>query len=411
MLSKEDNERLTRVNKGTPMGDLIRRYWIPAIFSEQINRPDCPPVRVKLLGENLVAFRDSQERVGLLDEHCPHRTASLFFGRNEECGLRCVYHGWKFDIEGKCIDLPSEPMKSPLQRKVKIKAYPCVEHGGIVWSYMGPPKLKPPPPDFEWARLPSSFRLMSRQIMECNWLQGIEGGFDSSHLAFLHGGVVEGDITLRPSIYEVIPTDYGFVAGSGRQRLDDLILWSANVMIMPFQKSIASVPVGVHLWVPMDDEHTMQYVIDFLPHRSLTDGDIARETSWNGIHSENISGTDKPIRNKDNDYLIDRSLQASGKSYTGIKGLGTQDNGIQESMGPIADRTRERLGTTDAAIINLRKLLLKALEDHEEGVTPLGLDPSTYQVRGSRYTAPKGQPFLETMEHQISLDASVYGEE
>ena len=411
MLSKEDNERLTRVNKGTPMGDLIRRYWIPAIFSEQINRPDCPPVRVKLLGENLVAFRDSQERVGLLDEHCPHRTASLFFGRNEECGLRCVYHGWKFDIEGKCIDLPSEPMKSPLQRKVKIKAYPCVEHGVIVWSYMGPPKLKPPPPDFEWARLPSSFRLMSRQIMECNWLQGIEGGFDSSHLAFLHGGVVEGDITLRPSIYEVIPTDYGFVAGSGRQRLDDLIFWSANVMIMPFQKSIASVPVGVHLWVPMDDEHTMQYVIDFLPHRPLTDGDIARETSWNGIHSENISGTDKPIRNKDNDYLIDRSLQASGKSYTGIKGLGTQDNGIQESMGPIADRTRERLGTTDAAIINLRKLLLKALDDHEEGVTPLGLDPSTYQVRGSRYTAPKGQPFLETMEHQISLDASVYGEE
>ncbi|MEE2955788.1 MAG: Rieske 2Fe-2S domain-containing protein [Pseudomonadota bacterium] len=411
MLSKEDNERLTRVNKGTPMGDLIRRYWIPAIFSEQINRPDCPPVRVKLLGENLVAFRDSQERVGLLDEHCPHRTASLFFGRNEECGLRCVYHGWKFDIEGKCIDLPSEPMKSPLQRKVKIKAYPCVEHGGIVWSYMGPPKLKPPPPDFEWARLPSSFRLMSRQIMECNWLQGIEGGFDSSHLAFLHGGVVEGDITLRPSIYEVIPTDYGFVAGSGRQRLDDLTFWSANVMIMPFQKSIASVPVGVHLWVPMDDEHTMQYVIDFLPHRPLTDEDIARETSWNGIHSENISGTDKPIRNKDNDYLIDRSLQASGKSYTGIKGLGTQDNGIQESMGPIADRTRERLGTTDAAIINLRKLLLKALDDHEEGVTPLGLDPSTYQVRGSRYTAPKGQPFLETMEHQISLDASVYGEE
>jgi phthalate 4,5-dioxygenase oxygenase subunit len=408
MLSREENDLLTEVGPGTPMGALMRRYWIPATFSNLIAKPDCPPVRVRLLGENLVAFRDSEGRPGLLDERCPHRTASLFFGRNEECGLRCVYHGWKFDIDGNCVDLPSEPEGSNLQRKVEVNAYPCVEHGGVVWCYMGPPKHKPPEPDFEWARLPKSHKLMSRQNMDCNWLQGIEGGFDSSHLAFLHGGVVEGDITRHPAIYEVIPTDYGFVAGSGRDREDDLTFWSANVMIMPFQKSIASVPVGVHLWVPMDDESTMQYVIDFRHDRSLTEKDIVRETSWNGIHSENISGTDRPIRNKDNDYLVDRDLQASGQSWTGIKGLGTQDNGIQESMGPIADRTVERLGLSDTAIISLRKLYLQTLKDHAAGKPLPGLDPMTYQVRGSRYTAPKGDPFSVSMDRQVSLEAELY---
>lgn len=410
MLSREENELLTQVGPGTPMGALMRRYWIPATLSNWIPKPDCPPVRVRLLGENLVAFRDSEGRPGLLDERCPHRTASLFFGRNEECGLRCVYHGWKFDIDGNCVDLPSEPPGSTLQRKVKATAYPCVEHGGIVWCYMGPPEHKPAEPDFEWARLPESYKLMSSQSMDCNWLQGIEGGFDSSHLAFLHGGVVEGDITRRPTTYEVIPTDYGFVAGSGREREDDLTFWSANVMIMPFQKSIASVPVGVHLWVPMDDENTMQYVIDFRHDRALTEHDTARETSWNGIHSENIPGTDRPIRNKDNDYLIDRDLQASGTSWTGIKGLGTQDNGIQETMGPIVDRTVERLGLSDTAIIGLRKLYLQTLKDHAAGKPLPGLDPSTYQVRGSRYTAPKGAPFSANMARQISLEADLYEE-
>jgi phthalate 4,5-dioxygenase oxygenase subunit len=181
-------------------------------------------------------------------------------------------------------------------------------------------------------------------------------------------------------------------------------------MIMPFQKSIASVPVGVHLWVPMDDENTMRYVIDFRHDRSLMEKDVARETSWNSIHSENIPGTDRPIRNKDNDYLVDRDLQASGQLRTGIKGLGTQDNGIQETMGPIADRTVERLGLSDTAIISLRKLYLQALKDHAAGKPLPGLDPSTYQVRGLRYTAPKGAPFSASMDRQTSLEAELYAE-
>jgi nitrite reductase/ring-hydroxylating ferredoxin subunit len=407
MLSREDNELLTRVSAGTPMGDLMRRYWIPATYSHLIAEPDCPPVRVRLLGEDLVAFRDTDGQVGLLDQSCPHRTASLFFGRNEECGLRCVYHGWKFDVEGKCVDLPSEPPGSNFQSKVRIKAYPCAERGGIVWTYMGPADLKPDLPDLEWARLPDSHRHASRQILQCNWLQGLEGGFDSSHLAFLHTGIAEGGVTIRPSYYEILPQDYGFVIGSGRELEGDRNFWSANVMIMPFHKIIASVPVAAHMWVPIDDENTMLYAVDFHPHRPFTAEDLVRETSWKGIHSENIPGTDRPIRNKDNDYLIDRDLQASGESYTGITGLGTQDNGIQESMGPIADRTKEHLGVSDTAVIAIRRFLLQTLKDHANGVTPPGLDPASYQVRSSRYTAPKGVPFADSMKEKTCLEAPV----
>ncbi len=189
MLTREDNDRLTRVGPGTPMGELMRRYWIPAGFAHQVAKPDGPPVRVKLMGERLVMFRDSKGRVGLLDERCPHRTASLFFGRNEECGLRCVYHGWKFDVDGNCVDLPSEPRDYNLQARVKAKAYPCVERGGLIWAYMGPAEHKPEFPDLEWTLIPETHRYATRHIQECNWLQGLEGGFDTSHLSFLHGGI------------------------------------------------------------------------------------------------------------------------------------------------------------------------------------------------------------------------------
>ncbi|MDA0662844.1 MAG: Rieske 2Fe-2S domain-containing protein, partial [Proteobacteria bacterium] len=370
MLSREENELLTRVGPGTPMGALMRRYWIPAVPSDHIAAPDSPPVRVRLLGENLVAFRDSKGRVGLLDERCPHRTASLFFGRNEDCGLRCVYHGWKFDVNGDCTDLPSEPPGSTLQRKVRAVSYPCVERGGLVWTYMGPAAAMPAFPDLEWTRLPPSHRHQSRQLMECNWLQGIEGGFDASHLSFLHGGVAEGDITIRPWRYEVVPTEFGFIAGSGRPLDDERTFWTANVMVMPFHKIIASAPVAAHVWAPVDDENTMQYCVTFSPHRPFTEQDLARETRFDGIHAEMIPGTDRPLRNPGNDYLIDRDWQASGASYTGIKGLGTQDNGIQESMGAIADRTIEHLGISDTALIQLRRFLLKTVRDFAAGSAP-----------------------------------------
>ena len=405
MLSQEDNELLTRVGRGTPMGELMRRYWIPAVFSRQIAERNSPPVRVRLLGERLVAFRDTQGRVGLLDERCPHRTASLFFGRNEDCGLRCVYHGWKFDVEGNCVDLPSEPPGSNFRNKIRTTAYPCLERGGVVWTYMGPRELRPPFPDLEWTRLPDSQRYATRHIQECNWLQGLEGGFDTSHLAFLHGGVADREVRTVPTRYEVIPTDFGFVVGTGRETEGDETLWSANVMLMPFHKIIASKPAAAHVWAPMDDENTMLYSIDFKPDGPFTEPELVRSRTHLGIHTENICGTDRAIQNKDNDYMIDRALQASGQSFTGMRGLGIQDCALQESMGPIADRTIEHLGVSDTAIIRIRKLLLQTLGDLDAGRPLPGMDANSYRVRSARYRAPKGASFAEHWEGKVRIDS------
>ncbi len=411
MLTREENELLTRVGAGTPMGTLMRRYWVPAVFSHQIAEPDSPPVRVRLLGEDLVAFRDTQGRVGLIDEACPHRTASMFFGRNEECGLRCVYHGIKFDVTGACVDVPCLPPNTPenqisaIKKQMAIKSYPCIENGGVVWTYMGPPELQPEAPDLEWARLPENQRHATRHIQECNWLQGVEGGFDAPHLTFLHGGTAEASRRIVPSIYEVVPMDFGFVVGTARDFGGDDLMWNINVMLMPFHKIISSVPHAAHMWMPIDDENTMLYSIDFQPDRPFTDEELERSLTYHGIHTENHPGTDHAIANKANDYLIDRELQAHGGSYTGMKGLGVQDCAVQETMGPISDRTREHLLIGDSAIVKLRRLLLQTLKDMEAGKPLPGIDPRTFRVRSTRYEAPRDEPFLDKLRERVSVDA------
>jgi len=412
MLSQQENEMLTRVGRGTPMGELMRRYWIPAAFSHQIAEPDGPPMRVRLMGENLVLFRDTQGRIGLIDERCPHRTASMFFGRNEGSGLRCVYHGLKFDVDGNCVDVPCVPQASDVQirnirSQLKIKAYPCIERGDVVWTYMGPPEHKPEFPDLEWTRIPASQRFATRHIQECNWLQGLEGGFDATHLTFLHGGDAEKSRRIVATRYEVMPTDFGFMVGTGRDQGNGDILWNVNVMLMPFHKIISSMPHAAHVWAPIDDENTMLYSIDFSPSRPLTEEDLARTKAWRGIHTENIPGTDHAIRNKGNDYLIDRALQASGKSYTGMTGLGTQDCAIQESMGLIADRTAEHLLACDAAIVKIRRLLLQTLKDHAAGKALPGMRPDSYRVRSVRYEAPTGEPIAAIMNERVRIDTPV----
>ena len=183
MLGTEDNEQITRVGPCTLMGALLRQYWVPAMLSSELPRPDCPPVRVLLLGEKLIGFRDSAGRVGLLANLCPHRGASLFYGRNEGCGLRCVYHGWKFDVDGRCTDMPSEPPDSNFKDKVRAKAYPCVERGGLVWAYLGPREVPPPLPDLEATQLPGGENHALAYQRNCNWLQGMEGDIDTAHMA------------------------------------------------------------------------------------------------------------------------------------------------------------------------------------------------------------------------------------
>ncbi len=414
MLTREENELLTRVGAGTPMGTLMRGYWIPAVFSQQIAAPDSPPVRVRLLGEDLVAFRDSQGRVGLIDEACPHRTASMFLGRNEECGLRCVYHGIKFDVTGACVDVPCLPPNTPdnqikaIKKQMAIKSYPCMEKGGVVWTYMGPAELQPEFPELEWTDVPESHRFATRHIQECNWLQALDGGFDPAHLSFLHSGTVDlrkGNTDqhrrIIPSHFEQLSLPAGFAFGGAREIGDGNTSWHVEIMLMPFHKIIPSAPRAAHVWAPIDDETTMLYSVNFNTERPLNDADLERERAWRGIHTENIPGTDHAVQNMSNDYMIDRELQASGQSYTGIRGLGAQDCGVQESMGPIADHTREHLLVCDNAIARIRRLYLDTLRDMAVGKPLPGREGAAYRARALRFEAPSAIPFAELVESRV----------
>ena len=276
MLSREENELLTRVGPGTPMGDTLRRYWVPALLSSEIPAPDCAPARVRLLGEDLVAFRDSQGRIGLLDELCPHRLASLYFGRNEECGLRCVYHGWKFDVEGACTDMMNEPEENDFKHKIHTTAYPTVELGGLIWAYLGPSEKMPPAPKFAWTQVPETQRHVTKVIQESNWLQGLEGGIDTSHAPIMHRALTEtttrgGFKPSNPFVRGKAPklvvdlTDYGYQY-AGLRALDEADMHvRAYHFILPFHqirpsKSETGAPMDAgHIWVPMDDETTMVF--------------------------------------------------------------------------------------------------------------------------------------------------------
>jgi nitrite reductase/ring-hydroxylating ferredoxin subunit len=421
MLTREDNERLTRVGPGTPMGELLRRYWLPAAFSRQLAVRDGAPLRTRLLGEDLVLFRASDGAIGLVDERCPHRTASLFYGRNEENGLRCVYHGIKFDVAGNCVDVPCLPPGTPqaqidaLKRQLRLKSYPCLQRGGLIWTYMGPAGQEPAFPDLEWVALPPEQRFDTRHIQECNWLQGVEGGYDATHLSFLHGGAAPTYATpnrfIVPSHYEEVATDYGYVFGTGRDLDAQSIEWNLNVFLMPFHKMISSLPYAAHMWMPIDDENTMLYSINFNPERPFTAADLARETSWNGIHTENVPGTERTAQNRGNDYLIDRELQASGKSYTGMRGFGIQDCAIQESMGRIADRTRENLLVTDLAIAKIRRFLLDTLDGMAAGKPLPGRDPQSFRVRSvPRFELPRNADVARRIRDAVRLETQLAAE-
>jgi nitrite reductase/ring-hydroxylating ferredoxin subunit len=407
-----DNELLTQTDPGKLMGELLRRYWIPALLAEELPEPDCPPVRVKLLGEELIAIRDTNGRIGLLDEFCAHRTASLFFGRNEECGLRCAYHGWKYDVDGNCVDMPSEPEESNFKNKVRLKSYPCEERGGVIWTYMGPPELKPEVPELEWALLPDSHRFVSKRLQECNYMQAMEGGIDSSHVSFAHRFDIHDDPMhkgtpgleylkrdTRPK-FEVVQSDGGLLIGARRNLDEDNYYWRITQWIMPWYSIIPPFgthnPLGGHAWVPIDDENCWAWSINYHPARPLSDEELASMQAGEGIHVEYIPGTYRPLANKDNDYLIDREAQRAKKTFSGVKGISMQDASLQESMGTICDRTKERLGTSDAAIIMARRRLLSAVKQLQEGDhDPPALNPATHRVRSTSVVLPKGVAFQE----------------
>jgi len=244
MLSLQNNDLLCRVGRGTPMGELFRRFWLPALMPEELPQPDCPPVRIRLLGEDLVAFRDSAGQVGVVVENCPHRGASLFFGRNEEEGLRCVYHGWKFDTSGACLDMPNEPPESNFRSKVRVTAYRAREHGGLIWVYMGPEESNPELPQLEWTAVPASHRHLVKWRHESNYAQGLEGDIDTSHVSFLHryfaadadpNGTNRGRTTLStdPAPRLMLKeTDYGFVYGGRRAAESGSHYWRVTQFLL-----------------------------------------------------------------------------------------------------------------------------------------------------------------------------------
>ena len=419
MLTPEENRRLTRVGPGTPMGALLRRYWQPACLSSELPERDGAPLRVRLLCEDLIAFRDSEGHVGLVDAYCPHRRAPLFFGRNEECGLRCVYHGWKFNRSGACVDMPSEPAGTSLQAKVRLTAYPTVERGGVVWAYLGPKELMPSAPDYEWTRAPSKYRYVSKTFEHCNWLQALEGGLDTSHSSFAHNNFNSDKSEPRqrdrsPRI-DVERTDYGYYYVSTRDLGADGKYVRVYQYVMPAQQMRPN-NVGWfggknempradgHIWAPIDDEHTHVYnwmcaydeTVPFNPEWIES-----REAAMGRGKDDLIPGTFVLRRNPSNDYLIDRHMQKS-RNFTGIVGVNTQDFALQEGMGPICDRSKEFLGSSDKAVIAMRRLLLEALDAIEKGSTLRGVDADTHRmVRPYDHMVPPEQDWRIIFEKEL----------
>jgi len=399
MLSREENELLCRVEGEAPMGRLMRAHWIPACMSEEVAECDGTPVRIRLLGEDLVAFRDTAGRIGVLDEHCPHRRASLALARNEECGLRCLYHGWKVDVEGNVIERPSESHEAVLARKVVHKTYPCREAGGFLWVWMGKPEgmreLEPP----AWAPTPDTRISIVKMHVRCNWAQVLEGAIDSAHSSSLHSSDMvpaqvdragaSGKEWLRPSTdraprLEVERTDFGFRYVAIRKPIRDvathdylritLFVAPFTVLIPPNDRYNLSI-----LNIPIDDTNTMFYFI------AWSEGEGIDARAWREFCRAQV-GIDLdasflPIRTCANNYLQDRQAMKAG-NHTGIDGIPNQDMAMWETMGSIADRSRERLGASDVAIVQFRRIMIEAARRVALGEPAIGTAPGRIpQVR------------------------------
>lgn len=412
MLTKQNNELLTRTGPDTPMGRVMRCFWIPVMTLAEVPAPDEPPVRPQLLGESLIVFRDTDGRVGVLDEHCPHRGASLFFGRNEEAGIRCVYHGWKFGVDGQCVDMPTESADSPMRCKVRAKAYEAREAGGILWVYMGKPEDMPELPGFEWLGLPDSHVYVSRWEQDCNYAQAMEGELDSAHVGFLHRLVDKTDTDDRAltgrffrddtaPLWKIEQTPAGFMAVNGR-KVEAGRYWRLNQFVLPFFTMIPPHPNDarlVRMWVPMSDERCWVLCATFRPDKPLSEAEVNAWRNGENSHRRVIPGTTRPTERLDNDYLIDRQAQKT-ISFTGIHGIRAQDAMVCESAGPIVDRTRENLGSSDRAVVAMRRKLLDAAiafdTKYELPVAPSY--PHLFGVRATQAVLPLDTEPLESIE-------------
>ena len=427
MLTHEENELLCRVEGAAPMGAMMRRYWLPALMSEEIAESDGAPVAVKVLGEELVAFRDTDGRVGVLGEHCPHRRASLVFGRNEECGLRCLYHGWKMDVDGNVLEMPSEPAESRMAEKVKHTAYPAREAGGFVWVYMGPRDAMPPFESPAFAPTETTNVAIVKVVVPCNWAQILEGAIDSAHSSSLHStdmpparvdrAMAKGNVWPRPSTdkaprLQVHVTNYGFRYAAIRRPIKDanvndytrITTFLAPVTVLIPPNNVYSL---ANVNVPIDDTHTMFYFIAWSDWGPGIDGEAFRKFCHARIDID-LDHRYRRIRTRDNNYLQDRQKMKLG-DYTGIPGIPNQDMAMWETMGPMADRSKERLGASDVAIVQFRRQMLDAVRAFQNGAAPLGLAPPHVphaKLRSFEGIVPKSVNWrtLGVSEEELALD-------
>ncbi len=411
MLSPEDNETITRVGPGTAMGLLIRQYWLPFLTSADVPS-DGQPYRVRLLGEDLVAYRDSEGRVGLVDQACPHRGAPMVFARNEEGGIRCAYHGWKFEVDGRCVEMPAEPVNSPMLKRVRIKAYPVRERNGVLWTYMGPDVETPPPlPDVEWNLVPPSHSLVTLRVQECNWLQALEGEVDSAHAAILHGrrgstiAQWRQGQDLTPT-FEIQQHEAGISVAARRKDGSERNYVRVNQFLMPFWTLVppqTQYPeLSGHAWVPIDDHHTLALMFSYTPdqpfyeksRKLFKEGYKGRETG----HHSNGAYEPRPLTTPYANYWS-RFNRANAYAYdyaSGMPGLWLEDAAAQSGVAAIYDRSKEHLGTSDTGIARVRRMLLDSVRKLAQGQkAPAVGSPSSFMVRAVSLTLPAGGNWTE----------------
>jgi nitrite reductase/ring-hydroxylating ferredoxin subunit len=421
----EDNELLTRVGPGTPMGELFRRYWLPVLKSSDLEAGGAP-IRLRVLGENFLAFRSTAGDVGIIDHQCAHRRASLFYGRNDPGGMRCVYHGWQFDTTGACVDMPSEPPETQFMERVRLRAAAVTEKYGLVWACVGGIEAPPPFPEFDLDKLDASDLEIQFLFRECNWLQGLEADIDTVHVGFLHMGgfgpenFVKGSenyyrqMHLAPR-YEAIETPYGTMYSAFRPHGDDQTYHRIGQLMFPSFTIAAQDPLGtikLRSWLPVDDEHSMLIVIDGPRPDPMAvdkegkklpglfgDGDFQPDTTdWYGRH--------RMVQNPSNDHMLSREAQRT-TNYSGIMGGRVQDQAVVESMGPIVDRSGEHLGTSDQMIIRTRRRMLRAARElRDNGIAPPGsTDAGVYNsVRAGFVTLPNEVDWLDHLNHLRTQD-------
>ncbi len=419
---------LTRVGPGTVMGEFMRQYWIPAGLSSELE-PDGDPMRLALLGEKLIAFRDSGGRIGVMDQRCPHRCASLFLGRNEDDGIRCVYHGWKFSADGTCVDMPNVPNQENFRDKIRAKAYPVQERAGLFWVYMGPRETPPPLPQLEVAMVPEGETIIEPVLRDCNWLQALEGDIDTSHFGFLHVGHVQPEdlttdnplyhtVTNRAPAYHTTTTDWGASYAAFRDGGPDTTYWRFANFMFPFwtQQPQGTFNTHVHAraWVPLDDHHTMFMNVMWTGMTEGVEPTMADGSPIEGLQLRNDyveRSTDwfgrwRVRHNESDDWGIDRQAQREGRIFTGIADIHLQDQAVTESMGPVTDFDFEHLTVSDQMIATTRRRLLDAARDfRDNGTPPPGVDrPEIFrEARSGFFLAPDEIDWRDAYQAQTQV--------